>query len=80
MTHPATRLVNVLLGVDETANSLFGGKPKETVSGTVGRALMLPYPPIWAKASRWIIDGVFGPGHCARNAADEIAARQRAGE
>ena len=75
MTHLPDRVLNVLIGVDETANALLGGKPQETISGTIGRALLEPSPPLWAKASRALVDGIFGPGHCVLNAKLEQARR-----
>lgn len=71
------RLINVLVGLDEALNSLFGGKPTETVSGTVGRALMKLPPPAWAVIASSIIDLAFGRGHCVFNAAVEQNRRSK---
>lgn len=65
------RLLNFLLGEDEALNALGGGKPRETISGTVGRAL----PAQWARLLAYGIDGLLGEGHCARQAAKEQARR-----
>ena len=75
MPHLGARAVNTLLGLDETMNSLLGGQPRETISGTIGRALAQPKPPIWALASRALVDGVLGQGHCAFNAKAEADRR-----
>lgn len=70
------RLVNFALGVDEAVNGLGGGKPRETISGTVGRAQGAGL--WWAPAAVWIIEiqPWFGPGHCARQAAIEAERRR----
>jgi len=68
MTHLPQRLLNVLLGLDETLNTLLGGRPRETVSGTIGRAASGLRPPWWAKAAAWVVDGVLGQHHCAMQA------------
>jgi hypothetical protein len=67
------RLLNFLLGEDEALNALGGGKPRETISGTVGRADM--GGKWWAFALAYMIDGLLGEGHCARQAAKEQARR-----
>lgn len=68
------RVHKILLAVDELGNALLGGLPRETVSGTVGRAA--------AKGSRWAIylaapflDFLFGKRHCAQQAIIEAARR-----
>ena len=76
MTQLPRRALNVLLAMDETANSLLGGKPTETVSGTIGRALMQKPVPIWAKIARVLVDRIFGQGHCAFNALAELDRRK----
>lgn len=69
------RLLNVLIGLDETGNALLGGLPGETISGTVGRAYM-ERPEKWCICfTRWVLDHVFGPGHCIRAASRELAIR-----
>lgn len=65
------RIRNILLGLDESANSLFGGRYRETISGTIGRALGEAPAPIWARAARWAVDGILGQGHCVFNAKAE---------
>lgn len=63
------RLVKFALGQDEAVNGLAGGKPRETISGTVGRAVLAGE--WWAPAVAYLIDGILGEGHCARQAARE---------
>lgn len=63
------RLLGFLIGQDEALNALGGGEPTQTISGTIGRGLQRGY--WWAKPARAIVDGVFGQGHCATQAAKE---------
>lgn len=63
------RLLNFALAEDFALNSLGGGKPNETISGTIGRAYR--DGAAWAKAARWIVDGLFGQRHCVRMAEKE---------
>jgi hypothetical protein len=51
MTGFARRVFGFLEGLDEAANALLGGNPRETLSGSIGRALA---------AGRW-----WAPGACA---------------
>lgn len=67
------RLINFLLGQDESLNALGGGKPRETISGTVGRGVI--DGKWWAPWLAYAIDGLFGDGHCARAAASEALRR-----
>lgn len=73
------RLLNSLDAEDEAVNSLFGGSPQETISGTVGRA---------AEAGKWWAIHVAQPiinlgafvvagqrRHCQQIAAAEAARR-----
>lgn len=60
------RIVNILIGIDETLNAVFGGRPRETVSGTIGRAYLRHEE--WAPAAMWIVDHIFGKGHCLKQA------------
>jgi hypothetical protein len=71
------RLIDFLIGEDEAFNALGGGKPRETISGTVGRAVLAGS--WWAKYAAYGIDGLLGEGHCARVAASEALRRQRDG-
>jgi hypothetical protein len=73
------RIVNFLLGEDEAINSLWGGSPKESISGTVGRA---------AEGGKWwavwiaqpLINLImFNPRHCQEAAAAEAKVRQQTG-
>jgi hypothetical protein len=73
----AQRLVNFLLGEDEALNALGGGEPRETISGTVGRALEAGS--WWAKPVAAIIDGLLGAGHCLAQAAKEQVRRTEEG-
>lgn len=67
------RLLNTAIAEDEALNALGGGKPQETISGTIGRGLLRGY--WWAKPARAVVDGIFGNGHCAKQAAKEAAYR-----
>lgn len=67
------RLLGFLVGEDEALNALGGGKPTQTVSGTIGRGLQRGY--WWAEPARVVVDGVFGTGHCARQASKEATAK-----
>ncbi|HKT53689.1 MAG TPA: hypothetical protein VJP88_04515 [Caulobacteraceae bacterium] len=69
------RGLNIAVAVDELGNAIIGGKPRETISGTVGRA---------AEAGDWIaehieepaINALMGnPEHCQEQAAIEEARR-----
>jgi len=77
MSNFARRLVNFLLGEDEAVNGLVGGSARETISGTVGRAVEAGA--WWAKPVAYVIDGLLGEGHCLRQAAKEQARRTREG-
>lgn len=33
-----SRLLNILIGIDQTGNAAFGGNPDETISSRVGKA------------------------------------------
>ena len=70
-----SRIINVLLGLDQTLNALLGGRPRETISGTVGRALSQFSPPLWAKVAGFLIDGVLGKHHCIQQARIEAIRR-----
>ena len=70
-----SRIINVLLGIDQTVNALLGGRPRETISGTVGRALTQFAPPLWAKVAGFLIDGVLGKHHCIQQARIEAIRR-----
>lgn len=68
-----SRIINVLVALDQTANAVLGGRFDETISGTIGRALAAGRR--WARIARFLVDGVFGQGHCARQARYEAAVR-----
>jgi hypothetical protein len=70
-----SRIINVLLGLDQTLNAMLGGRPRETISGTVGRALAQFSPPLWAKIVGFLIDGVLGKHHCIQQARIETIRR-----
>lgn len=76
MTTLHERFVNVLYALDETCNAAFGGKPIETISGTVGRAA--EKGDVWAvRLAEPFVDWLMRePGHCRKAAAAE--ARRRA--
>ena len=73
MTSLKDRLFNMAVAADEEGNAIGGGKANETISGTVGRALIKGS--VWAKPASALIDGIFGQGHCANQAAKEAAMR-----
>lgn len=73
MTGLPQRLLNIAVAVDEVGNSILGGRPRETISGTVGRAYLSGS--WWAPAAVWVVDGIFGRGHCVTNALNENLAR-----
>ena len=60
------RARNMALAVDMTANALFGGNPRITISGRTGNGVILGYR--WAKILAPVIDWFFGAGHCANAA------------
>lgn len=66
-------LLNFLIGEDEALNALGGGMPRETISGTVGRAVIAGRR--WGPYAAYLIDGLLGESHCAREAAKEQARR-----
>ena len=74
MTIPSKRLLNIALGLDESLNAVFGGRPQESVSGTIGRALLAKA--WWAPAAAWIVNGLLGPTHCQTAATVENARRE----
>lgn len=69
----ASRALKFLIGEDEAVNGLLGGGQRETISGTVGRALAKGAA--WATPAAWVLDHIFGAGHCAGEAAKEAARR-----
>lgn len=76
MTDLRDRVRNVAIGVDETANALVGGKPNETISGTVGRAAAAG--DWWAvnvgqPLVNWLMNS---PTHCQDTAAAEAKRRE----
>ena len=77
MTHPVTRLLNAMIAVDQFLNAVLGGRPNETISGTIGRACAEPKPPWWAKPAEGFVDWLFWKGHCAETAVAEDARREQ---
>ena len=73
MTTFGRRLLNVAVAVDEVGNSILGGLPREAISGTIGRAYLAGAS--WAPFAAWLVDGIFGRGHCVTNALNENLAR-----
>ena len=63
------RFFGWLIGQDESLNALGGGSPRQTISGTVGRAVIAGK--WWGRFLAYGIDGLLGEGHCARQAAKE---------
>lgn len=77
------RLFGFLLNEDRGLNALGGGKPDQTISGTVGRACGSVDPGQkrwWGPGARFAIEiqPWFGRGHCARAAQVEAAAQRAA--
>lgn len=65
---------NILLGLDETGNAALGGSPRETISGTVGRALQAGA--WWAPYAAWFVNLIMmNPQHCQQAAAIEAERR-----
>lgn len=60
------RATNIAIGYDCSANGLFGGPSKQTISTRTGNALILGDR--WAKIAAPCIDFLFGAGHCLSNA------------
>jgi hypothetical protein len=72
------RLLGVLIAEDEAVNAALGGDPRETISGTVGRACGLTVfgeRRWWGAAARWVVDAVMGKGHCELQAEKEARRR-----
>lgn len=63
------RIGNWALGEDEALNALGGGSARQTISGTVGRAVIAGK--WWGWILAYGIDGLLGEGHCAKQAAKE---------
>jgi hypothetical protein len=61
-------VINLLIGIDQAANSLIGGSPDETVSSRCARGQEHWYWKILGRA----IDAI-QPGHCAKALASEQA-------
>lgn len=78
MTGAPDRLLNVAIAEDEAANAALGGRPRETLSGSIGRACGFGggHARAWGPLARALVDGLFGRGHCQRQAEKE--ARRRA--
>lgn len=82
MTSLPRRFLGLLIGEDEAANALLGGRYRETLSGSVGRAAghtaYGEQPPKWwaVHIAQPLINSIFGPDHCQHAAEDEAARRQ----
>lgn len=79
MSGVARRLFGFLVGLDEGVNALGGGEPRETLSGSIGRA---------AIAGKWwavhlaqpaVNTLMRNPQHCQKAAADEALRRAQEG-
>jgi hypothetical protein len=60
------RLIRVLIAIDQVVNAMLGGDPRETLSGSAGRAVKGGKS--WG---RWVagpIDLLFGKNHCSQQA------------
>lgn len=70
-------LANLALALDQLANAITGGDPDESVSSRVGKCRRGDHGRTWqivAAPAAWIIDKIFGAGHClASIEADEGA-------
>lgn len=67
------RLLNIATAGDEVVNAVVGGKPRETISGSVARAFKARK--WWAPLVMAVIDAVYGKGHCLAQAAIEAVRR-----
>lgn len=78
MTGVLESAINFGVAVDEAANAALGGRPRETLSGSIGRACGFGdgHTRAWGPLGRALVDGLFGRGHCQRQAEKE--ARRRA--
>ena len=64
-----------LIALNQLVNTIWRGKARETISGTVGRAQL--HGEAWAALAAWLIEAlpVFRKGHCLRQAAKEQVRR-----
>jgi hypothetical protein len=60
------RAKTIAIAFDEVGNTIFGGQPNVTISEKTGNALL--EGKLWAKIAAFVIDGMFGKGHCLSNA------------
>ena len=68
------RILNVLIGEDQSWNAILDGSPDETISARAWRNhLDLRNRGAWAVR---VIDGLFGAGHCKRAHESEMLRRQ----
>lgn len=67
------RIINIAEAEDEALNAILGGGPRETISGSVGRAYQAGK--WWAPFVRTVLDAIFGQGHCLAQAALEAERR-----
>lgn len=71
-------LYNLLVALDQLANTIAGGNPDSTISGRVGYHVHTPPASRYWQVLRAVIDWIFfpidGPGHCyqARLNDDEV--------
>jgi hypothetical protein len=66
-----------LLDQDRALNALGGGKRTETISGTIGRAILQHV--WWGPLAAWPVELVLGRGHCVRQAQTEAERRAKSG-
>lgn len=73
LTSIRTYILNVLIGLDQFANTLIGGLPDETISSRVYRNSLNYW---YAKPVRVLIDAIFrlvdGPEHCKQAYESEL--------
>ena len=57
------RAQRMAIALDQCGNAALGGSEDETISSRAGRAKRDGKK--WGYVAVWLIDGVFGKGHCA---------------
>ena len=59
------RALRMAIAIDQCGNAALGGSEDETISGRTGRHANVGDK--WAVCLQWVIDLVFGKGHCQRS-------------
>lgn len=67
---------NIIIGIDQLINTLFGGDPDETISSRLGKWLVLPHDQLKWKISYTIcrILHLFDKNHCIKNIEEDEGA------